>query len=78
MDGKQSVPHTLLCNQMCVNKLKAPRSQALEKLTCFASLAAPLTCLHHGTPLPQAPIISGNVAYHGTHFEKHACGHFGQ
>ena len=37
----------LLYNQMHINKLKAPRSQALEKLTSFASL----TCLDYGIPL---------------------------
>lgn len=65
--------------QMHTNILKAPRSQALEKVTCFGSLVASLTCLNYGIPLSQAPInICKNVVFHGTQFEKHSYEHFGQ
>lgn len=69
-------PICLLYTQMHISKAKAPRSQALKKFTCFASL----TCLlDYGIPSSQMPVnICKDVVFHGTGPEKFSYGRFGQ
>lgn len=61
---------------MHISILKAPRSQALKKSTCFGSLDASLPCLDLSSSM--SINIYKDVVFCGTQFEKCSHGRFGR